>query len=338
MEGIATNNAKCDTEINGVFGCSLNPNNNECSPLNDVIIDGTLSDADGILCCADGDWKDIDWIDIPYMVSLRWPDGQHYCGGSILTLDGYDRKGAILTAAHCITTVENHVFIGCTSTGKKCDNDGDLKDIYNIEAVTPHPQYDNPQIKENDIQIIYLDRAITCPGAVGIVIESDPMIAENNGKVKLTGYWGEYYGGRGGSDTNNLQIGYTNIMTRKECQNYFNDYSGDYTGDMFITDAEFCVKDDVGTDGMVMSCKGDSGSPVLYQGKQIGIVSWGLGECDPSYPDVFTYVPSYYQWITTECGKKCMNGNEYIGCYYNNLLGPVGNTVDGSHFDVEKCR
>ncbi|XP_017775824.1 PREDICTED: chymotrypsin-1-like [Nicrophorus vespilloides] len=44
------------------------------------------------------------------------------------------------------------------------------------------------------------------------------------------------------------------------------------------------------------ACHGDSGGPLVSGGKQIGIVSWGR-PCAVGYPDVFTRVYSFLDWI-----------------------------------------
>lgn len=43
-------------------------------------------------------------------------------------------------------------------------------------------------------------------------------------------------------------------------------------------------------------CSGDSGGPLIYDKKQIGIVSWSLKPC-ASKPGVFTNVSYYLKWI-----------------------------------------
>ncbi|XP_049790349.1 trypsin-1-like [Schistocerca nitens] len=43
---------------------------------------------------------------------------------------------------------------------------------------------------------------------------------------------------------------------------------------------------------------GDGGGPLLYEGKVVGLVSWGYYCGEPPYPSVYTRVSSYVDWIT----------------------------------------
>lgn len=45
------------------------------------------------------------------------------------------------------------------------------------------------------------------------------------------------------------------------------------------------------------TCEGDSGSPLLHHGKQIGIVSIGPSECEACWPSVYTDVGNFLDWI-----------------------------------------
>ncbi|KOB69119.1 Uncharacterized protein OBRU01_17295, partial [Operophtera brumata] len=44
------------------------------------------------------------------------------------------------------------------------------------------------------------------------------------------------------------------------------------------------------------ACHGDSGGPLVREGRQIGIVSWGI-PCARGKPDVYTKVESFMSWI-----------------------------------------
>lgn len=50
------------------------------------------------------------------------------------------------------------------------------------------------------------------------------------------------------------------------------------------------------------ACHGDSGGPLVYRGKVAGIVSWGK-PCALGYPDVFTRVSSFIDWIQSHIDK-----------------------------------
>lgn len=56
--------------------------------------------------------------------------------------------------------------------------------------------------------------------------------------------------------------------------------------------------------------KGDSGGPLTYNGKQIGIVSFGRG-CAQDYPGVYTNVIPYADWI-----KNITSGARETSSFY----------------------
>jgi trypsin len=63
-----------------------------------------------------------------------------------------------------------------------------------------------------------------------------------------------------------------------------------------ITSNMFCA----GTTGRD-SCQGDSGGAIVYDNRQIGIVSWGEG-CGRIFPGVYTNVAKFHRWIKLKSG------------------------------------
>lgn len=45
------------------------------------------------------------------------------------------------------------------------------------------------------------------------------------------------------------------------------------------------------------TCEGDSGSPLMHDGKQIGLVSIGPSECEACWPSVYTHIGPFLKWI-----------------------------------------
>lgn len=43
--------------------------------------------------------------------------------------------------------------------------------------------------------------------------------------------------------------------------------------------------------------QGDSGAPLVVDGQIIGVASWQVGCARPNYPDVFSFVPKYLDFI-----------------------------------------
>ncbi|RZC40994.1 Trypsin domain containing protein, partial [Asbolus verrucosus] len=67
-------------------------------------------------------------------------------------------------------------------------------------------------------------------------------------------------------------------------------------GGMFIVDrgpGQVCALAGEG----VSPCHGDSGGPLIFNGTLVGIVSYGVQPCANGYPDVYTRVSYYIDWI-----------------------------------------
>ncbi|KAK1741499.1 trypsin-like serine protease [Skeletonema marinoi] len=56
--------------------------------------------------------------------------------------------------------------------------------------------------------------------------------------------------------------------------------------------------------GPTGTCQGDSGGPIVIASQNVGITSWGVGCGQKGYPDYYTRVSSYIDWIEeTACAK-----------------------------------
>lgn len=215
--------------------------------------------------------KDAEEGQFPYIVSIRKPF-LHSCGGSILN------ENTILTAAHCVAydnSNDVNVVTGSTTLNKGGDT-------YTVKEIYSHENYSSSDI-QNDVAILKLDTSIQFNDKVQLIkLENSHTDVERN--VTLCG-WGTKK--LGGSTPNELQYIELQTITVNECIQKHDENSPP------VIDSEICSFTEEGQG----ACHGDSGGPLVADGVQVGIVSWGR-PCAEGYPDVYTRVSSFIDWIT----------------------------------------
>ncbi|XP_015116460.1 chymotrypsin-1, partial [Diachasma alloeum] len=208
----------------------------------------------------------------PYLVSLRrrYSSGQpdfHFCGGAILN------KHWILTAAHCVEPDLERAYV-VTGTNYLTDAGESYKAWF---AVT-HPEYQN--FHHDDIALVRIKGTIEFNEhvqPVGLPSGSNERV----GSSAAFAGWG-YTTTAGPSSPNALQEISLTIISNDLC----NSIHGE------ITEGHLCTFNKE-NEGM---CFGDSGGPLVADGVQVGIASF-VTPCAVGYPDVFTRVSNYVDWI-----------------------------------------
>jgi len=213
----------------------------------------------------------------PWQVGLVSSSGRRpFCGGSLIS------NQHVLTAAHCTaggSTASIRVLLG------EHDTSDSVANIVTISAITNHPNY-NSRTFNNDFSILTLSSPVTFSNIVAPVCLPADTSELYVGRVATVTGWGTL--SSGGSQPNTLQEVNVNVRSNTQCQ-------GNY-GANSITSAMVCAAD-TGKD----SCQGDSGGPMVTaeNGRQalIGVVSWGIGCANPSFPGVYARVTSVKSWI-----------------------------------------
>ncbi|KAL1023024.1 hypothetical protein UPYG_G00035510 [Umbra pygmaea] len=211
----------------------------------------------------------------PYMVSLQ-SQRQHICGGVLV------REDFVLTAAHCTGRVR--VVLGAHNLSEEENS----QQIFDVVRYIPHPLY--ADTLENDIMLLKLNGRATLSPAVQLIPLMNSSIA--GGTVCSTAGWGDIYDNYTLPD--NLQEVNATIVSNRKCSSRWREVK--------ITQRMVCA---TGPGAFQGFCSGDSGGPLVCNGMSAGIVSFSGQKCaNPSTPDVYTRVSSYYQWIQKVLSKN----------------------------------
>ncbi|XP_067206595.1 chymotrypsin-1-like [Linepithema humile] len=210
----------------------------------------------------------------PHHVALKYQGG-FVCGGSIIS------KRYVLTAAHCIKSVPDPKKIEVHAGTVYLNETGD---IYHTENVVWHSAYDS-RILNDDIGLIRLNQDIVWSDVVKPITLAREDFAVENFPCVLSG-WGIIQ--LEGPTPNRLQEIALKVFSPVKCK----------LSSSLVTDNHICTLTKKG-EGV---CFGDSGSALVANGIQIGIVSF-VTPCALGVPDKFIKVSAYQDWIKKHGGS-----------------------------------
>jgi trypsin len=215
--------------------------------------------------------------EIPYQVSLQTPDTSfHFCGGSIIN------PNFVVTAAHCVENKlpkDIKLIVGTVNLNRPGVT-------HAVKEIIRHEKYDPSNSWINDIALIRVFSSFTPTSYVGFVTlpEQDETVQEET-MARVSGFGRLSQDGPG---SRILQKATIYIAKQDYCKNMYNKILYN------IYDTHICANDPNVSRG---SCNGDSGGPLIVNGKLVGLVSWAKACSLTDYPTVYTRVPSYIDWI-----------------------------------------
>ncbi|KAF5287270.1 hypothetical protein FQR65_LT02143 [Abscondita terminalis] len=207
----------------------------------------------------------------PHQISLKVLT-VHICGGSII------KPKFILTAAHCVDGAVSKDMTVVAGTNKQSV----IEPFIQVSTYNAHQEY-NLWKMMNDIAIVRLSKELTYDSKVQpIALNTD--FTDAGVQCVLSGWGSIKYPG---VSPENLQ--FINLVTIDidECAGRLSSFG------LYVGQEQVCTLT-VRGEG---ACQGDSGGPLISGNQQIGVVSWGR-PCAIGYPDVYTRVSAYIDWIS----------------------------------------
>jgi secreted trypsin-like serine protease len=188
----------------------------------------------------------------------------------------------ILSAAACPYAVGQDIYLG----GIQYDG-SDATATVTIVSTKVHPLYGDVNTLNNNFRLIKIDQDMS--GIEVPPLNIDPSFPSEGTTCENFGY------GRTETDTFSpfLREVPLAIVDQDTCAEAYGD---------FITNAVICAGGEFGRG----TCSGDSGSPLICDGKIVGVNSFvsGLLGCAASIPDVRTFVlslPVFFLMIVLSC-------------------------------------
>lgn len=233
----------------------------------------------------------------PWMVSLRGQSGSQFCGGVVLD----DRH--ILTAAHCVVRFSASEI---RATVNAVD--------YSVERIWIPETYRWSQLNA-DIAVLALTDIIPNAVPLAFVEPADTASLQTGTQLKILGF--------GQTETNGdlspvLFQGSVPFVSVEECVSAWRTD--------FPTLADLIARDGIcagGGGGLVDTCTGDSGGPLLVERgglenevRLLGVTSFGEASCGGAIrPSVYTRVSAFEQEI-----EKAVKGEAYYANWAQGLV------------------
>nr|ADR80135.1 chymotrypsin-like serine protease [Sitodiplosis mosellana] len=237
--------------------------------------------------------KDASEGQFPYQVSLRsMVTKKHFCGASILS------SRFLLSAAHCSQEINGkpkYVFAVVGALNRVSGGDS-----YELDTITPHEKWDKKTVL-NDISLLRTAKEIVFSDTIQpIALPTQDTPGEI--EVLLSGWGYISYSPTGGQSTlpTLLQFTKPNTLSVDGCKQVFKEKKHPAN----INESILCTINEMD----VGACHGDSGGPLVDASNPenkilVGVVSWGI-PCGKGYPDAFTRVYSFLDWIGEQIAKQ----------------------------------
>ncbi|RNA28628.1 chymotrypsin B-like [Brachionus plicatilis] len=181
----------------------------------------------------------------PWLVSIRYYNYGHICGGSII------HKRWILTAGHCVKKYQVSSGAYQIIVGLHDRNEYDFSNVYNV--IEAYSEFNEFNIFSKDIALLKLDRDIVFNKNVALIKLSESESKNFIGKCLVTAGWGSISKTFEQKLPNKLQQTFVRVIDDDQKCRIENKWN---------KESVFCVKSS-SKNPYSMTCSGDSGGPLV---------------------------------------------------------------------------
>ncbi|XP_052794352.1 chymotrypsinogen A-like isoform X2 [Mya arenaria] len=251
------------------------PNNDTCGLITRVPDRNPFARIVGGNEAVEGEW--------PWQVAFLDAAGDYFCGGTLITPE------FVLTAAHCFvrhSEVGTRVVLGEHHLMHNTGNEV----IRNIKTIVKHSKY-VPTSHMDDVAFVQLDSPVDVSGhyvrTACFGSRDYTWTPADKCYASGWGYTNDYQ-----ADGHHLRHVQVTLVDTATCATAWG------------TNANVTANNVCAGNGLYGTCQGDSGGPLVClrdgQYHVIGVTSFGYYTCSMAgYPDVFTRVTAYLDWITS---------------------------------------
>ncbi|XP_071455078.1 chymotrypsin-1-like [Hetaerina americana] len=215
--------------------------------------------------------------EFPWMASLR-VDGYHFCGANIINSEW------VLGVASCMfyNWDSYSVMVGSNSL----DTGGTIHDV---TEVIMHEAYNETDTWINDVAVLKVSPPIKMGNGVSpVVLVDQGQAAPPAGTTATVAGWGSLqFPGPPANDMQKLEVV---VVDHKKCEDIYAPFPK-----KVIYSSQICASSRLVGQA---TTNGDSAAPLIVGDKVVGIASWSQIVGDPGYPEVYTDLSYYIDWIT----------------------------------------
>jgi secreted trypsin-like serine protease len=210
----------------------------------------------------------------PFTMQIADSTQSQFCGGTLVS------PTKVVTAAHCVDWIEAaevRVIGGRTYLN---GNDGTVRRVSDMWI---HPDWD-PDVYHSDVAVLTLAKPMPYEPAPYVSGTAKPYAT--GAEARILG-WGTTR--ENGPSSNRLRTALVPITSNATC-------NGSYP---VLYDRSVMVCAGL-PEGGVDTCSGDSGGPLIINGRLAGITSWGNGCAREGYPGVYTRLTTFSDLVTEQ--------------------------------------